>query len=34
LGGSIKLENSNGGDLVDSDFDSAPILAISLILLS
>jgi hypothetical protein len=30
LGGSIELENSNGGTLVDSDFDPAPILAISL----
>lgn len=30
FGGSIDLENSNGGDLADSDFDPAPILAISL----
>jgi hypothetical protein len=30
FGGSIELENSNGGGLVDSDFDPAPILAFSL----
>lgn len=30
FGGSIELENSNGGDLVDSDFDPAPIVAFSL----
>lgn len=30
LGGSIELENSDGGGLVDSDFDPAPILAFSL----
>lgn len=30
VGGSIELENSNGGDLADSDFDPAPILAFSL----
>ncbi len=30
LGGSTELENSNGGDLIDSNFDPAPILAFSL----
>ena len=29
FGGSIELENSNGRDLADSDFDPAPILAFS-----
>ncbi|MEX1114459.1 MAG: hypothetical protein WEB53_04370 [Akkermansiaceae bacterium] len=30
LGGSIDLENSNGNGVIDSDFDPAPILALSL----
>ncbi len=30
FGGSIDLENSNGGNLAESDFDPAPILAFSL----
>ncbi len=30
FGGSIELENKNGGGLADSDFDPAPILAFSL----
>lgn len=30
LGGTVKWENSNGGELLDEDFDPAPFLAISL----